>query len=41
MVAANKMMLDVDAIFEESLANQQFAQEHEAVYDSWGAMVLK
>jgi regulator of RNase E activity RraB len=41
MVAVKKMMLDVDAIFEESLANQQLAEEHEAVYDGWGAMVVK
>jgi regulator of RNase E activity RraB len=41
LVAVKKMMLDVDDIFAESLANQQLAEEHEAAYDGWGAMVVK
>jgi regulator of RNase E activity RraB len=41
MIAVKKMAIDVDAIFEETLANQQLAEQHEAVYDGWGAMVVK
>lgn len=41
LVAVKRMKLDVDAIFEESLANQQLAEQHEAAYDGWGSMVVK
>jgi regulator of RNase E activity RraB len=41
LIAVKKMKLDVDAIFAESLAHQELAAKHEAVYDGWGAMVVK
>jgi regulator of RNase E activity RraB len=41
LVVAKKMKLDVDAIYAESLAHQELADAHEAVYDGWGAAVVQ
>lgn len=41
LIAVKKMMLDIDIIFAETLANQQLAEDNEVRYDGWGAMVVK
>jgi len=40
MVMVKAMKLDVDKIFEESLAHAQTAEEHGVKYDGWGALVV-
>jgi regulator of RNase E activity RraB len=41
LITVKKMKLDVDAIYAESLAHQELADAHEAVYDGWGAAVVE